>query len=154
MAIWKLQVPFWTTILLFIAGYFSWGFIEYFTHRYLFHYMPVFRTGHEEHHARPRSLLSTPIWISLTAYLLITWGIATIIGYGISACLLAGFVSGYYAYMSFHHIVHHWHIRPNTFFYRYKKFHDIHHYKKDVNFGVSWHIWDKVFRTYHKPLHS
>ena len=151
LAICKLQVTICAAILLAICGYFIWGITEYFAHRYLFHQVPLFRTGHEEHHARPRSLLGTPTWLTLTAYLLFAWGIATFIGYGITTCLLAGFISGYYVYISCHHIVHHWRIRPNTFLYRYKKFHDIHNYKQDVNFGVSWHLWDKVFRT-HYPL--
>ncbi len=150
LAIWKLQVPVWAAILLVIAGYFIWGITEYFTHRYLFHHAPLFRTGHKEHHARPRSLLGTPTWLTLPIYLLIGWAVAAIIGYGITACLLSGFINGYYAYVSCHHILHHWRIKPNTFLYRYKKFHDIHHYKKNVNFGVSWHIWDKIFRTHHK----
>ncbi len=150
IAIWKLQVSFGLAILLTIIGYFIWGFTEYCVHRYLFHYAPLFRTGHKEHHAHPRSLLGTPTWITLTTYLLIAWGIGAIIGYGITACLLAGFIGGYYVYVGCHHILHHRLIRPNTFLYRYKKFHDIHHYKQNVNFGVSWHIWDKVFRTYQK----
>ncbi len=154
LAIWKLQISILPAILLVIAGYYSWGLFEYFMHRYVFHHTPLFRTGHEEHHARPRINLGTPGWITLTAYFLIAWSISGVIGYANTACLLAGFISGYYIYFSCHHIVHKWHIKPNTFLHRYKRFHDIHHYKKNVNFGVSWHIWDKVFRTADKSLHN
>ena len=135
-AIYKLKVALWLATLLTIVGYFIWSFTEYFIHRYLLHYVPLFRTGHEKHHAHPKSLLGTPTWLTLTAYLLIAWGIAAIIGYGITACLLAGFIGGYYVYVNCHHVVHHWSIKPNTFRYRYKKFHSIHHYRKNVNFGV------------------
>lgn len=154
LAIWKLHMSIGLVILLIIAGFIIWGIVEYFTHRYLFHHVPLFKTGHEEHHKRPRSPLGTPTWITLSVYLLIAWGIALIVGYGITTSLLAGFLVGYYSYVSCHHIVHHWRIKPNTFLYRYKKFHDMHHYKQEVNFGVSWLIWDKLFHTYHKSNHS
>ena len=153
LAFWKLHVSIGSAILLMIVGYFIWGITEYFAHRFLFHHAPLFKTGHDEHHARPRSPLGTPTWITLAIYLLVAWLVALGIGYGNTACLLAGFIVGYYIYVSCHHIVHHWRLKPNTFLHRYKKFHDIHHYKQDVNFGVSWHIWDKVFRTHHKSKH-
>ena len=153
VATWKLQISIWLAILLIIAGYFVWGITEYFAHRYLLHHVPLFKTGHKEHHARPRSPLGTPTWFTLSFYLLVAWAIALAVGYGITAYLLAGFLIGYYVYVTCHHIVHRWRIKPNTFLYRYKKFHDVHHYKRNVNFGVSWHIWDKVFRTYHQSKH-
>jgi sterol desaturase/sphingolipid hydroxylase (fatty acid hydroxylase superfamily) len=148
LAVAKFNASILEAFMLFIGGFFLWGIAEYFTHRYLFHHAPLFKTGHGEHHHRPRALLGTPTFITLTAYIILTIPFGFLMGFGVASSLLAGFLIGYYGYVICHHIVHHWKIKPGDFFYRYKKFHDIHHYKQEVNFGVSWLIWDRVFGTY------
>jgi sterol desaturase/sphingolipid hydroxylase (fatty acid hydroxylase superfamily) len=150
VAIFKLHFSWWAASLLLIAGYLLWGITEYFTHRFLFHHTPIFKEGHGEHHSRPKAHIGTPTLFTLGAYLLLTWPIALLTSYAVASCLLAGFITGYYGYVIFHHILHNWKIKPGTFFFQYKKFHDIHHYHQVVNFGVSWRIWDKVFGTYQK----
>jgi sterol desaturase/sphingolipid hydroxylase (fatty acid hydroxylase superfamily) len=152
LAIFKLGTAWWAVMLCTIGGIYLWGFAEYFTHRYLFHHAPLFKVGHDEHHARPRAHLGTPTFITLTAYIILSWPIALLTSYGIAASLLAGFLIGYFGYVICHHIVHNWKIAPGTFLHRYKKFHDIHHYRQVVNFGVSWMIWDRVFGTYQKSI--
>ena len=143
-----LKVPILSAILLLFIGFCIWGIAEYFTHRYLFHHAPLFKTGHGEHHKRPKLHIGTPFFVTLPVYFLISWLIALSLGYGVTAVLLAGFIMGYFGYLLCHHIVHNSKILPGTFLYRYKKFHDVHHYKQNVNFGVSWQFWDKIFGTY------
>ncbi len=137
-------------LILAVGGFLLWGFIEYFTHRFLFHRAPLFATGHREHHKRPKLHIGTPFFVTLPAYLLLSWPIALWLGYGITAILLSGFIIGYTGYLVCHHVVHNSKIVPGTFWYRFKKFHDLHHYQQNVNFGVSWRLWDKVFGTYEK----
>lgn len=137
-------------IVLLIAGYGLWGIMEYFMHRYAFHHAPVFRDGHGEHHKHPTWHIGTPFFITLPVYVLVGWLLALRFGYGPISALQAGFIGGYFGYLIVHHVVHNKKIRPGSFWHRFKKFHDIHHYTQTVNFGVSWHLWDRVFGTYQK----
>jgi sterol desaturase/sphingolipid hydroxylase (fatty acid hydroxylase superfamily) len=145
-----LHVVLWKAILLLIGGFCLWGVMEYFMHRYTFHHAPIFKAGHGEHHKQPKLHIGTPFFITLPIYFLIAWPIAALFGYDVIACLLSGFIVGYFGYLICHHVVHNKRIQPDSFWHRYKKFHDLHHYKQDVNFGVSWQMWDRVFGTYRK----
>jgi sterol desaturase/sphingolipid hydroxylase (fatty acid hydroxylase superfamily) len=137
-------------IALFIGGFCLWGLMEYFMHRFAFHHAPVFKQGHGEHHKHPKWHIGTPFFITLPGYILIAWALALVFGYGIISALLSGFIMGYFGYLIVHHFVHSKRIVPGSFWYRFKKFHDIHHFEQEVNFGVSWQMWDKVFGTYQK----
>jgi sterol desaturase/sphingolipid hydroxylase (fatty acid hydroxylase superfamily) len=45
-------------------------------------------------------------------------------------------------------MVHHWAVRPDSYGFRLKRRHALHHYFDDHgNFGVSSGFWDKVFGT-------
>jgi sterol desaturase/sphingolipid hydroxylase (fatty acid hydroxylase superfamily) len=142
--------PVWQIVLYLAIGFCIWGITEYFMHRYAFHHAPIFKQGHTEHHQRPKDHIGTPFFVTIPIYLFVSWLIALGLGYAMTCALLAGFVSGYYCYLITHHVVHNKKIKPGTFWHRYKKFHDTHHYKQDVNFGVSWMVWDKIFRTHQK----
>jgi sterol desaturase/sphingolipid hydroxylase (fatty acid hydroxylase superfamily) len=148
LSVWRLHVHTLFALFVFVCGFLLWGISEYFTHRYLFHHAPLFKVGHGEHHNRPKAHLGTPTFMTLTIYVICASLLGLWTGFGFASCLLAGFLTGYYGYVVCHHIVHNWKIKPGTFLYRYKKFHDIHHYEQEVNFGVSWLIWDRVFGTY------
>ena len=58
-----------------------------------------------------------------------------------------GFILGYLLYASMHYAIHAWH-PPFKWMKPIWRNHHLHHYKNDEKgFGVSSHIWDKVFGT-------
>ncbi len=58
-----------------------------------------------------------------------------------------GFILGYLLYASMHYAIHAWH-PPFKWLKPIWRNHHLHHYKNDdLGFGVSSHIWDKVFGT-------
>lgn len=140
----------WLVIPLMLIGFCLWGFMEYFLHRWAFHHAPLFRQGHGEHHKHPKWQIGTPFFVTVPLYLVAAWLLSLAFGWGAISALMSGFILGYFGYLIVHHCVHSKRVTPGTFFYRFKKFHDIHHYKEEVNFGVSWQMWDKVFGTYQK----
>ena len=57
-----------------IVGFMSSGLIEYVVHRWVLHGPPsVARRGHAQHHAEPRALISTPLFVIMTGALVL-WG--------------------------------------------------------------------------------
>ena len=57
-----------------ITGFMFWGLLEYVLHRWLLHGPPsMARRGHAQHHAEPRALISTPLFVIMTGALAI-WG--------------------------------------------------------------------------------
>ncbi len=58
-----------------------------------------------------------------------------------------GFILGYLLYASMHYAIHAWH-PPFKWMKPIWRNHHLHHYKdEERGFGVSSHLWDKVFRT-------
>ena len=58
-----------------------------------------------------------------------------------------GFILGYLVYGSMHYAIHTWH-PPFKWMKAIWRNHHLHHYKSDEKgFGVSTHLWDKVFGT-------
>ena len=149
-ALFYFRMPVLPLVGLFVLGVFLWGLAEYILHRFAFHHAPLFKQGHGEHHKHPKWQIGTPFFVTLAAYFLIAWGLAQLFGYAHTCITLSGFILGYYGYLIVHHKVHSKRAKPGSFFHRYQKFHDIHHMKEEVNFGVSWLMWDKIFRTYQK----
>ncbi len=138
-----------------LGGYVFWTLVEYFGHRYIFHWEPPGKLGarlhfliHGVHHIYPSDplrlvmplLMSVPI-VSLAALVIL------------SACgeagvaVLAGFIAGYVGYDMAHYHVHHGVIR--TGWGRWlKRAHMLHHFRQpERGFGVSAPWWDYVFRT-------
>ena len=150
LSIFVWHTAWWAMALLFVGGFCLWGIIEYIMHRFAFHHAPLFKDGHGEHHRHPKWHIGTPFFITLPVYILAAWLLAEIFSYSTISALLSGFIAGYFGYLIVHHFVHSKRIVPGTFWYRFKKFHDIHHMKEEVNFGVSWQLWDKVFGTHRK----
>jgi len=57
-----------------IAGFLSSGLLEYIVHRWVLHGPPsMAKRGHAQHHAEPRALISTPLFVMMTGTLAI-WG--------------------------------------------------------------------------------
>jgi hypothetical protein len=59
-----------------IAGFMSSGLLEYVVHRWVLHGpASMAKRGHAQHHAEPRALTSTPLFVIMTGALAI-WGAA------------------------------------------------------------------------------
>lgn len=146
----------WLVLVATALGYFIWTLIEYFGHRYLFHYEFPGRFGarihfliHGVHHEHPNdplrlvmpALLSGPIM--LIAYVVVRLLFGLPFGYPV----LMGFILGYLAYDMVHYYVHHG--EPNTRLgLTLRRLHMLHHFRDPtLGFGVSVPWWDYVFKT-------
>ena len=142
-------------------GWFTWTFVEYMLHRFVFHYHPkteklkkVFFVMHGVHHAQPMCktrlvmppALSVPlavVFYGLFYLIFVTWLGAENWLYP----LLTGFAAGYLIYDLTHYNIHHSKIKQGIFF-AIRKHHLRHHGRCDfMRFGVTFPLWDYVFGT-------
>jgi sterol desaturase/sphingolipid hydroxylase (fatty acid hydroxylase superfamily) len=139
-----------------LFGYVAWTLIEYFGHRYLFHWEIPGKFGkrlhfliHGVHHDHPSDPLRLvmPILLSGPILILAFGVIALVFGLPLAWPVLAGFMVGYLAYDMVHYHVHH--REPTTRFGRMlRRVHMLHHFRDhDRGFGVSAPWWDYVFGT-------
>jgi sterol desaturase/sphingolipid hydroxylase (fatty acid hydroxylase superfamily) len=147
---WRGSVDRWTVVLgALAAGALLWTLVEYLLHRYILHHLPYIKEMHEAHHNEQDALIGTPIWVSLASFagLLVIplWFTA---GPIITAATTAGMMLGYFWFESVHHVLHHWTIKPDTYAFRLKRRHMLHHHFDNAgNFGVTNGLWDVVFGT-------
>ena len=140
---------------IFLGGILFWTFFEYIIHRFVFHWVSenprtrrIAYIMHGNHHEFPRDrqrlfMPAVPSSIISSVVFLIMFGLMG------SAALLffPGFMLGYLLYASMHYAIHAWH-PPFKWMKPIWRNHHLHHYKNDdKGFGVSTHIWDKVFGT-------
>ncbi|HEX4080321.1 MAG TPA: sterol desaturase family protein [Rhizomicrobium sp.] len=154
VALWRLPFP--TVAAGVFGGYILWTLVEYFGHRFLFHYRSRTAAGtriqfliHGVHHDHPNDplrlvmppLMSIPIMAA-------AYGVLRA-GCGAEASLpaWAGFMGGYLFYDMLHYHVHHG--RPRTALGRLLRHRHMHHHFRDdtCSFGVSAPWWDEVFGT-------
>ena len=134
-----------------IVGFMSSGLLEYVLHRWVLHGPPsMARRGHAQHHAEPRALISTPLFVIMTGAL-VTWGLlGLVLPAGVAALLVFGLYAGY----NYFALVHHWqHHRGKdvacvAYWRRLEQLHHLHHHRQVVNFGISTTIWDRLFGTF------
>ena len=134
-----------------LAGFMSWGLLEYAVHRWLLHGRPsVARRGHAQHHAEPGALISTPVFVIMTGALAL-WGLlALVLPAGLAALLVFGLYAGY----NYFALVHHWQHHRGTdlacvaYFRRLERRHHLHHHRQVVNFGITTTMWDRLFGTF------
>ena len=139
-----------------IAGFMSWGLLEYVLHRWVLHGpVSMARRGHARHHAEPRALISTPLFVIMTGALAI-WGLLELVlPAGVAALVIFGLYAGY----NYFALVHHWqHHRGKDFacvayLRRLERLHHLHHHRQVVNFGISTTMWDRLFGTF-QPTHE
>ena len=135
-------------------GFVAWGFFEYVLHRWILHGPPsVARVNHAYHHADPSLLIGTPVFVILIGATAICMLLSLAIPAGIAAFAVFGLYAGYNGFAIVHHIGHHHsgrlaHLRLVG---RLEQFHDAHHARQNVNFGITTTLWDRVFGTYQKP---
>jgi 4-hydroxysphinganine ceramide fatty acyl 2-hydroxylase len=142
-------------MLVLLAGIFAFTFVEYMMHKHFFHMEPdtpvkdkLQYSVHGVHHDYPRDKdrLAMPPFISI-AYVLIFYGVFTLIMGQYALFFLPGFLMGYSAYLGVHYIVHAYQ-PPKNFLKILWVNHAVHHYKDpDVAFGVSSPLWDYILGT-------
>jgi sterol desaturase/sphingolipid hydroxylase (fatty acid hydroxylase superfamily) len=137
------------------AGYVVWTLVEYFGHRFVFHWEIPGALGarahfliHGVHHIYPSDPLRLVMPLLMSAPILALAALP-ILGFGGETrfALLAGFVAGYVAYDMVHFHVHHGEAR--TAWGRWlKRSHMLHHFRDpERGYGVSAPWWDYVFGT-------
>ena len=134
-----------------IAGFISSGLLEYVLHRWVLHGAPsMAKRGHAQHHAEPKALISTPLFVIMTGALVI-WGLLDLVLQAGAAALL---VFGLYTRYNYFALVHHWQHHRGTdlvcvaYLRRLERLHHLHHHRQVVNFGISTTIWDRLFGTF------
>jgi sterol desaturase/sphingolipid hydroxylase (fatty acid hydroxylase superfamily) len=145
----------WVTIGMFALGFVSFTWVEYITHRYIFHMGTYTRlrerfqyTIHGVHHEYPKdkTRLAMPPLLSITIATLLLLCFRLIMGDMVFA-FLPGFLVGYAFYLSVHYMVHVYQ-PPKNFLKVLWINHSVHHYKHgEYIFGVSSPFWDYVYGT-------
>jgi sterol desaturase/sphingolipid hydroxylase (fatty acid hydroxylase superfamily) len=148
---------------MFILGFISFTWIEYVTHRYIFHMATYSRlreklqyTIHGVHHEFPKDKerLAMPPLLSITISTLLLLFFRLIMGDFVFS-FLPGMLVGYAFYLSVHFMVHVYQ-PPQNFFRILWINHSVHHYKHgEYVFGVSSPFWDYIYGTMKaKKAHS
>ncbi len=141
--------PLFTSLTLVVLGYAIWTLAEYLVHRFVLHHIPLFSKMHFEHHDEALELIGTPTLMSLFFLLVVVLlPLYFFTGTHITLCGMAGFLTGYIAYVWVHYAVHHKGSGGFKFMRKLKRQHAVHHHgTSEYNFGVTTDIWDKIFRT-------
>lgn len=144
-----------TTTVLYFVGLFVFTWVEYNVHRFLFHIPTTTKRRerfqyimHGVHHEYPKDTdrLAMPPLLSVTISTLLLVIARTVLG-DYSFSLLAGFLTGYAAYLAVHYMVHAY-PPPKNFLKGLWRSHVLHHYKDGkVDFGVTSPLWDYVYGT-------
>lgn len=143
------------TFSIFFFGMFSWTFVEYIMHRFVFHSHPDSERGkriayvmHGNHHEFPRDkerlfMPPVPSVILASAF----FSIFYLVSRNYAFAFFPGFMLGYLMYGTMHYAIHAWN-PPFKWMKGLWRNHHLHHYKHtDLGFGVSTTIWDHVFGT-------
>ena len=149
------EISFVAILVLYPLGAFSFTFIEYLIHRFIFHFnaktekqLELQYHMHGVHHEFPKDkdrLVMPPVLSSIIAVLFFTIFRLTMGDY--TYAFFPGFISGYSFYLLIHYAVHA--VKPPRNFLKYWwKHHSLHHYKSDhTAYSVSMPLWDHLFGT-------
>lgn len=144
-----------TAVLLGILGFLGWGFFEYATHRYVFHWQPRSETlkrfvfiMHGNHHADPndplRNLMPPIAGIPINCAV---WLILLALFGSTANCVFFGFVVGYVGYDMLHYACHQWPMKSRVGM-MFKRHHMRHHHgAQDGNYAISTLFFDRIFHT-------
>ncbi|MBT1701314.1 sterol desaturase family protein [Fulvivirgaceae bacterium PWU4] len=149
------SLPVWLTAAMFMLGALVFTWVEYITHRYVFHMGTYTKlrekiqyTVHGVHHEFPKDKerLAMPPLLSITIATLLLLLFRLIMG-DLAFSFLPGFLSGYALYLSVHYMVHVYQ-PPKNFLKVLWINHSVHHYKHgEYVFGVSSPLWDYIYGT-------
>jgi dihydroceramide fatty acyl 2-hydroxylase len=148
-----------TSILsLCLTGVLTWGFIEYWLHRLVFHFdaqsekaRNFVYTMHLSHHANPKTMddLFASLWLSLPiafCYCSLAWALMR--SWQAMVYLFIGLTAGYFSYEFLHYQAHHRAPRLRVFRYL-KKYHLLHHHQTSaLRFGVTSPLFDYFLGTF------
>ncbi|HUI73071.1 MAG TPA: sterol desaturase family protein [Spirochaetia bacterium] len=149
-----------------LSGWFVWTLVEYFLHRFFFHYHPkterfrrVFFLAHGVHHAQPlcRTRLVMPPVISIPLGIVFFGVFRLVFDVLVQrpqwfSSVFAGFIIGYIVYDMMHYNLHHSKVK-NAYILMCRRQHMQHHGTcPTMRFGVSSPVWDYVFGTMPKGL--
>lgn len=142
--------------LYFFLGLLVWSSVEYFFHRFIFHYQAKSKLGnmffyliHGIHHVYPgdSKRLVLPPAMSIPLSLGFYFFYRSFMG-DVTFAFFPGFILGYVAYDTMHYAMHHFHFIKNPWFLKMKKHHMRHHFAEpEAGFGVSSDVWDKLMKT-------
>ena len=143
------------TVGMFFGGLLVFTWVEYITHRYLFH-MPTYTqaraklqyTLHGVHHEFPKDKdrLAMPPLLSITIATVLLLLFRVVMG-DLAFAFLPGFLVGYALYLAIHYMVHAFQ-PPKNFLRLLWINHGVHHYKDgEIVFGVSSPLWDYIYGT-------
>ena len=145
----------WRMIYMIPFGIFSFSFVEYLIHRFIFHFQAKTETQqelkykiHGVHHEYPRDKdrLAMPPVFSICIAIIFYAFFKLVLG-NLALLFFPGFLLGYCIYLLIHYAVHRFH-PPKNFLKILWTHHALHHYKDDHNyFGVSVPLWDYIFGT-------
>lgn len=145
----------WLTAVMFLLGALAFTWVEYITHRYVFHMGTYTKlrekiqyTVHGVHHEFPKDKerLAMPPLLSITIATLLLLLFRLVMG-DLAFSFLPGFLSGYALYLSVHYMVHVYQ-PPKNFLKVLWINHSVHHYKHgEYVFGVSSPLWDYIYGT-------
>ena len=151
----KLEFSGISITFIFLGGIFFWTFFEYIMHRFVFHFVAespralrITYIMHGNHHEFPRDrqrlfMPAVPSLIISSVVFLLMYALMGNIAFS----FFPGFILGYLLYASMHYAIHAWH-PPFKWMKPIWRNHHLHHYKtEEKGFGVSSHLWDKVFGT-------
>lgn len=138
------------------SGYLLWTLLEYFGHRFIFHFRPGSQLGkriqfliHGVHHEHPDDALRLvmPPLMSLPIMAAALGIFRFAAGPRVALPVMAGFIMGYLIYDGLHFYLHH--RQPENRVGRYLRRRHMHHHFRDDRswFGVSAPWWDTVFGT-------
>jgi sterol desaturase/sphingolipid hydroxylase (fatty acid hydroxylase superfamily) len=132
-------------------GLLVYSFYEYAFHRWLYHGpASVVQRVHGIHHDTDR-LIGAPFFFSLGIAGL-SWLVAYCFIDAALATVFAATILGSYVYQStVHHLLHSHACRRQRMFRRLRRHHAIHHARGDVNFGLTWMVWDQMLGTRYRP---
>ncbi len=145
-----------TALLYAGLGLFTWTFVEYVLHRFIFHYIPSSAFGiklhflaHGIHHLDPwdgTRLVFPPLaGIGIAALLFGLFHL--VMPLPLTCAFMSGLLVGYITYDMTHYYTHH--VKPKSRWGRFiKQYHLAHHHKHfNHMFGVSQPLWDFIFRS-------
>ncbi|HEY2931915.1 MAG TPA: sterol desaturase family protein [Acidobacteriota bacterium] len=147
-----------SAVWLFAAGLLIWTLIEYFMHRFLFHWHPRSRAMHKlvhelhlAHHAAPRDpdrILARPE-VSLPVSALV-FGIlfAVTRSFFPAAVIMAGIWTGFLYYEAIHYRLHRSAATAAFLGYQRRRHFRHHFVAEDRCFGVTTPLWDIIFGTF------
>ena len=138
----------------FLAGLFTWTLVEYCFHRWIYHRGETLaHAGHLLHHDEPQALIGMP-WFLTSGVMYSLWFIfGYVLAVGAVSAYVGGWLSGFFYYYSFHHLLHHTSLK-NGWYRKLRAHHKIHHQIPESNFGVTNRLWDEVFGTTYRKAET